>query len=213
MRSANLILSLIAIIGFVGMSFTNPTEGEAVAYKVDTKASVLNWKAYKVTGQHNGTVNIKSGELMYDNGNLTGGNFVIDMTSITVLDLKGNNKQKLEGHLKSPDFFSVEEHPTAKFEIKLAINQGPAKGKDGALMDDKTRYKVEGDLTIKGITKPIKFNAIVSNDTAKKMATADVELDRSEFDVRYGSGSFFENLGDKTIYDNFDISIELVAME
>jgi len=126
---------------------------------------------------------------------LTGGEFAIDMTSITVTDLDGGMKGKLEGHLKSPDFFGVENHPVANFKITKVVPRGTGGS-----------YKVVGDLTIKNITKEIKFNADVKDD----MATANIQIDRSDFNVKYGSGSFFDNLGDKTIYDEFDMVVDLV---
>ncbi len=143
---------------------------------------------------------MKSGDLEFNGDQLTGGSFAIDMTSITVTDLTGEYKGKLEGHLKSKDFFGVEKHPTATFEITRVI----PKGTPGD-------YKVIGNMTIKNITKEIKFFANVKNVNGQKVATADLTIDRSDFDVRYGSGSFFDNLGDKTIYDEFDLSVELVA--
>ncbi|MEL7145417.1 MAG: YceI family protein, partial [Bacteroidota bacterium] len=112
-------------------------------------------------------------------------------------DLEGKSKGNLESHLKSDDFFGVNNYPTAKIVITKVVPQGPGK------------YKVTGDLTIKGTTKEIKFIANQSGNTA----TADLVIDRSEYDIRYGSGSFFENLGDKTIYDDFELSVSLALMK
>ena len=120
------------------------------------------------------------------------------MTTIACTDLEGEWKEKLEGHLKSDDFFGVNNFPVAKFEITKVA----AKGTPGD-------YKITGNLTIKETTKEIKFYANVSQDGGKNVAKADIKIDRSEFNVRYGSGSFFDNLGDKTIYDEFDLSIVL----
>lgn len=136
----------------------------------------------------------------YTDGKLSGGSFTIDMTTITCLDLEGGMKGKLEGHLKSDDFFGVENFPTAKFEMTQVISRG----KPGD-------YKITGDLTIKETTKEIKFNATVEEGSDKLVAKTAIEIDRSEFKVRYGSGSFFDGLGDKTIYDEFELEIELVA--
>lgn len=193
-------LSFIAVLAFVGLSFTGPEQAEVVSYGVDTEASVINWKGYKVTGQHHGTVKVKSGELQYEGEELVGGTFDIDMTSIKVGDLEGEWAQKLEGHLKSDDFFGVEKYPTATFEITEVVSRG----KPGD-------YRITGNLTIKESTNPVKFNTMVTEEGGKRMATAEVTIDRSEYDVRYGSGSFFDNLGDKTIYDEFDLQIELVV--
>jgi polyisoprenoid-binding protein YceI len=195
-------LSLIAVLAFVGLSFTGPEKPEVASYSVDTAESVINWRGYKVTGQHHGTVRIKSGELQYEGDQLTSGAFAIDMTTITVEDLEGEWKKKLEGHLKSDDFFGVEKYPAAIFEITEVISRG----KPGD-------YRITGNLTIKESTNPIKFNALVTEEGGKRTATAEVTIDRSEYEVRYGSGSFFDNLGDKTIYDEFDLQIELVTGE
>ncbi|MFN7118433.1 MAG: YceI family protein [Saprospiraceae bacterium] len=192
MKNTLAILTLIAAIAF---AFTMPKE----ALKVDTNASYITWKGYKVTGQHYGKVKLKNGTLEYDNGKLTGGSFEIDMATITCEDLQGGGADKLVGHLKSDDFFGVAKYPTAKFVITKI-----AEAKAG-------EYRVKGDLTIKSTTKPISFNALVSEKEGKKVATATIKIDRSEYDVRFGSGSFFDNLGDKTIYDEFDLEVTLVA--
>jgi polyisoprenoid-binding protein YceI len=162
---------------------------------VNIKESVIEWKGYKVTGSHTGTIAVKSGNFEFDeNGMLNGGNFVIDMATIEVTDLKGNGAAKLKGHLTSTDFFGVENHPEASFNITNVISRGTP-----------GQYKIIGNLTIKNITKEIKFNANIDESAA----TAEIVIDRSEYDIRYGSGSFFDNLGDKTIYDEFELAISL----
>lgn len=191
-------LFALAIVAFFAFAFSPNNVGEGTA--VDTEKSVITWKGYKVTGEHAGTLKVKSGDLKFKEGKLTGGNFVIDMSSLAVTDLKGGGAKKLAGHLKSPDFFGTEKYPTAKFEITKVVSRGK-----------KGEYKIIGNVTIKETTKEIKFNAFVTETNGVKTATADITLDRSEFDVRYGSGSFFDNLGDKTIYDEFDLSVSLVV--
>lgn len=173
--------------------------GDTLTYSVDLEKSTVNWKAYKVAGSHEGNINIKSGGLEYTDGLLTGGTFEIDMTSIKVTDLKGGTAEKLVGHLNSEDFFGVEKYPTAKFVITNVVPQGPG------------RYKVTGDLTIKETTKPVKFTTTTTEENGIITATADIQVDRSEYNVKYGSGTFFGNLGDKTIYDEFDLTVSLVA--
>ncbi len=161
--------------------------------QVDIKTSSIKWTGTKVLGSHHGTINLSKGYLEMEDGELIGGMFVADMSSITVNDLKaGEGKEKLEGHLKSDDFFGTANHPTAT----LTITSTEATD-DG--------YLVTADLTIKGITKSIEFDMEV-DDT---MATANVTIDRTEFGVRYGSGSFFDNLGDKTISDDFELEVTL----
>jgi len=196
MNFSNLI-SAFALFLVIGLfSFSNPIEGVGV----DVSKSVVNWKGHKVTGSHEGTIDLKNGELNYTGDVLVGGSFTIDMTSLNCTDLEGEYKGKLEGHLQSPDFFNVAEFPAATFTITKVA----AKGTPGD-------YKVTGDLTIKGITKSIKFYAKVESTDAGKVYTSDITIDRTDFNVRYGSGNFFDNLGDKTIYDEFELNVKLVT--
>ena len=168
-------------------------------YNVNTEESSVEWLGKKVTGQHNGTVQLQGGRLEMEDGQLVGGIFTMDMSTITCLDLSGEYKGKLEGHLKSDDFFGVEKYPTATFVITKTVPQGPGK------------YKVIGNMTIKDKTEEVQFTANMDEKDGKVTATATLTIDRSKYDVRYGSGSFFDNLGDKTIYDNFDLTVNLVA--
>ncbi|MEM9884999.1 MAG: YceI family protein [Bacteroidota bacterium] len=172
---------------------------ETLKYNVDTEKSTVNWKGYKVAGSHEGTLNLKSGGLEYTDGLLSGGTFEIDMTSMAVTDLKGGSAKKLLGHLKSDDFFGVNNFPTTTFNITSVFPQGP------------DRYKVIGDLTVKEVTKSIKFIATTTEKDGIITANAEITVDRSDYDVRYGSGTFFDNLGDKAIYDNFDLNVSLVV--
>lgn len=190
MRKSILSLALAVVFG-ANATATSPIDGEKK--EVNTETSKVTWKAYKVTGSHTGTVDLQSGALMFDGDKLTGGEFVVDMPTLISTDLDGEYKGKLEGHLKSDDFFGVATHPTSK----LVFTNVTASGKNS--------YKVTGDLTIKGITKPITFDVSIYGSKA----TATLKVDRAEYDVRYGSGSFFENLGDKTIYDEFDLVVDL----
>ena len=170
------------------------------SYNVDVNASSIVWSGYKVTGKHTGVVKIKNGNLTWDAGKLTGGSFDIDMNSITCTDLEGEYAGKLVGHLKSDDFFGAAKYPTAKFVITKAIPQ-----------DSKGNYKILGNLTIKEKTNEVKFFALVTESNGSITASGKITVDRSEYDVRFGSGSFFDNLGDKTIYDEFDLQVSLVA--
>lgn len=191
-----------AAILILGLSaFTNPMHNgdDTKSVKVDTAASQIIWKGYKVTGEHAGTINVKDGSFEYKDGALTGGEFTIDMASIACTDLTGEYAGKLVGHLKSPDFFGVEKYPTAKVVLTNVVANGV------------NRYKVTADLTIKETTKAVKFIVTTTEEKGQKVATTDIQIDRSEYDVRYGSGSFFDSLGDKTIYDEFDLSVRLVS--
>ena len=180
----------IAVIAFVALSFSTVNAQNKVI-KLD-KSKVV-WKGYKVTGSHDGTITLKSGAIDFKDGKLTGGEFVMDMPSLTVTDLQGAYKTKLEGHLKSDDFFGVEANPTSKLVFKSVKATG------------KNAYKVTGDLTIKGITNEITFDFSVYGSKAN----ATLKIDRSKYNVRYGSTSFFDNLQDKAIYDEFDLIADL----
>ena len=195
MKKFMLIASLFAFT-VMAMSFTQPGSAAAESLKVNTYSSELTWNARKVTGSHEGTVNIKTGSLEFNNDMLSGGYFEIDMNTITVTDLSGDSKGKLEGHLNSDDFFGIDQYPTAMLRITKVANMG----KDG-------EYRITANATVKGVTKEIRFNANV--DQASGTAKAEIVLDRTDFNVRYGSGSFFDNLGDKTIYDEFTLNVKL----
>jgi len=188
MKKSILTLALTLVFGTV---LANPVDGEKK--EVKTEASTVTWKAYKVTGSHTGTIALKSGALLFEDGKLNGGEFTVDMTTINTTDLSGDYKAKLDGHLHSDDFFSTASHPTSS----LVFTKVEASGKNS--------YKVTGDLTIKGITKPVTFDVSIYGSKA----TATLKVDRAAYDVRYGSGSFFDNLGDKTIYDEFDLVVDL----
>lgn len=172
----------------------------ADTYNVDVNSSTIVWTGYKVTGKHTGTVKVKNGNLTWDAGKLTGGSFEIDMNSMNCTDLEGEYAGKLIGHLKSDDFFGTAKYPTAKFVITKAIPQ-----------DTKGNYKIVGNLTIKEKTNEVKFNASANEASGTINASGKITVDRSEYDVKYGSGSFFDGLGDKTIYDEFDLQVSLVA--
>lgn len=177
------------IIALTLLAFTTSQEKK----KIDVKNSKITWTGEKLTGSHTGSINLKDGHFEMESGKLVGGEFTVDMTSISVTDLEGEMKGKLEGHLSSDDFFGVKNYSTAKFTIKTAAEKS-----DGV-------YGVSGDLTIKGITNPIAFDLKLADN----LATTTLVIDRTKYDIRYGSGSFFDNLGDKTIYDDFTLDIQL----
>ncbi|WP_237274420.1 YceI family protein [Tenacibaculum ovolyticum] len=183
-------IATVVIVAFLTFSFTTVKDETKV---VNTEKSKLVWKGYKVTGAHQGTIAIKSGGLNFSNDKLTGGNFIIDMSTINNTDQEGEYKDKLEGHLKSDDFFGVAKFPTASLVFKKVKSIG------------KNAYKITGDITIKGNTESITFNLSVYGNKAN----AALKIDRSKFDVRYGSTSFFDNLKDKAIYDEFDLVVDL----
>jgi polyisoprenoid-binding protein YceI len=192
MKKVFFLLPLLAVLSMAAKMTYN--------YNVDVKSSNIVWKGYKVTGEHTGDVKLKNGSLQFADGKLSGGSFEVDMNSITCKDMQGEYGDKLVGHLKSEDFFGVSKYPTAKFTITRAIPQ-----------DTKGNYKIIGNLKIKESTKEVKFFANVSEQGNMVKATGTMKVDRSEYNIQYGSGSFFDNLGDKTIYDEFDLAVELTA--
>jgi polyisoprenoid-binding protein YceI len=185
----NVLKSALALtVIFTLVAFTSAVEKK----KINVEASTIQWVGEKLTGSHEGTINLKEGFFMMENNELVGGEFIADMTTIDVTDLEGDSRDKLMGHLRSDDFFGVENHQSAKFVITTVAKKGDV-------------YGISGDLTIKGETNPIAFDLKMNGNTA----TTNLTIDRTKYNVRYGSGSFFDNLGDKTIYDEFDLAINL----
>ena len=182
------MIALLLVAGTLALS----------AQKIDIKPAdaVIKWTGYKVVGSHTGEIKVKSGSLELKTGNIVKGNVVIDMSTITNTDLtdEGYNK-KLVGHLMSDDFFGVEKFPTATFTLAKAskFNNGKA--------------TVSGSLTIKGKTEPISFEVSKANN----VYTTQLKVDRSKFDIRYGSNSFFDNLGNKAIDNIFTLDIQLTV--
>ncbi|MEN2401533.1 YceI family protein [Flavobacterium sp. MC2016-06] len=183
-------LKTIAIALFVSAASISVN---AQTKKIDVKASTIKWVGKKVTGEHSGTVNFKDGAVVLKGKKLVGGSFTVDMTSVTSTDLTGEYQGKLNGHLKADDFFGTDKFPTAKLVIKTI-------GEKSANV-----YTATADLTIKGITKPVTFDITVAGNTA----TTAFKVDRTKYDIKYGSGSFFEGLGDKTISDEFELTVAL----
>lgn len=184
-------LRTIAIALFVAAS----TAVSAQTKKVDVAKSKITWVGKKVTGQHDGTVNLKEGALIFKGSKLTGGSFTADMNSISTRDLEaGKGKEKLDGHLKNDDFFATDKYPTSTLVFKTIKDKG-----NGV-------YGVTAELTIKGKTNPVSFDLAVKGNTA----VTKFNINRTKYDIKYGSGSFFDNLGDKAINDDFEIEATLV---
>lgn len=184
----NLKSIAFALVTLITLSTTAQTK------KVDAAKSTVNWVGKKVTGSHEGTIDLKDGALVFKGTKLSGGMFNVDMTSINTTDLEGKSKASLEGHLKSEDFFGTENFPTANLVFKKIADKG-----NGV-------YGITADLTIKAITKPITFDITVLENTA----TADLKVDRTKYNITYKSGNFFTDLGDKAIYDDFLLKVKLV---
>lgn len=181
-----------------------PAKTEAAKkVEVDTTASKLKWVGKKVTGQHDGGISLKSGSFELVGNEVKGGTFEIDMASITVADIKdAETNGKLVGHLKNDDFFGVDKHPAANIKVKsLKPLAKPEAGKSS--------HEVVADLTIKGKTHPITFPALIETKDGVIKAKALITVDRTKYDVKYGSGKFFKGLGDKMINDEFTVELDL----
>jgi polyisoprenoid-binding protein YceI len=195
MRIITLSVALMALVAFKAADVKN--------YVFDPNGSTIHWAAKKVTGAHDGTVKLKSGELTLEGDNLKAASFVVDMGSIAVDDLKdAGYNAKLVGHLKSEDFFSTDKNPEASFKLKSATlsKEAASAGKN---------YNVKGDLTIKGITKEVSFLATVVKSGNLATAIATVKVNRVNYDIKYGSKSVFSDIGDKAIDDEFSLEIKL----
>lgn len=167
-------------------------------------SGTVNWTGKKPTGAHSGTVNVASGTLGLDKDhNLVSGDFVMDMTSITVTDLTGDDKMKLEGHLKNADFFAIDSFPTAEFKITKVM---PVTGTEGV------NCQVIGDLTIKGITNAVTVPAEVMHDGNEvTVKSQQFEIDRTEWGIQYNSKKILGQAADNFIYDAIDLTIQLNA--
>lgn len=177
---------------------------------INIDKSTIIWKGHKILGSHTGEIKLKNAGLTFNNGTLTKGSFIVDMNTIKAVELmkdgddneeeeennegeEHDDRDDLANHLKNEDFFDVNKYPEATFTIKEATNNGNS-------------YKITGDMTIKGITKEISFDATITAQTLK----AHIKINRTDFGIKYGSGSFFKNLGDNIIKDQFDLIISLV---
>lgn len=176
-------------------------EGETAVYAVDTAASVIEWYGFKpVGGSEAGTVQIASGEMNFAGDQFVAGSVVIDMNTIETTTQSGGMAEQLIGHLNSDDFFGVETYPTATLVIKSATPTDVA-----------NQYTVVADLTIKAITNEIEFVTDVVVGEGTLTATSELIVNRADFDVRYGSGTFFSNLGNDLISDDMEMTVTLVA--
>lgn len=164
-------------------------------FSVNVDNSTLNWKGYKPTGTHNGTITLASGNIFLKNNKITGGNFVADMSTIK----ESEDNSKLENHLKSEDFFEIVVFPIAKFEITEITNKGE-------------KIQVTGNITIKGITKQIAFPAaLLVNEDSLVLTSDTFQINRADFNVKFKSKSFFNDLKDKFVNDEFDFQVTIIA--
>jgi len=169
-------------------------------FEIVSAQSNIAWTGRKVTGAHNGTIVIKNGLLLVEDGHLTGGRFVIDITSIKILDVTdpATNAQ-FAGHLASDDFFSSEKFPESVFVITSVTPRSV------------NNYHIDGDLTIKGITHEVGFGTVVNTDGSSITATGKITIDRTKYAMKFRSGNFFKDLGDTLIYNDFDLDVTITA--
>lgn len=165
--------------------------------QVDMSKSQMIWKGHKIMGSHEGEFDLKSGFITASDSDIKGGEFVVDMMSIRTKSLMDggdqHDKDELAAHLRDGDFFDANSFPTATFKIKKSQRVGQ-------------QFKITGDMTIKGVTQSITFLASWTNNMLK----ANVNIDRTKFNIKYGSGTFFDNLGDRAIKDEFSLDLSLV---
>lgn len=185
------INNLITIIVLILFLSNNIFAQEMI---LDKKNSSIKWTGKEITTKtHFGSLKFKEGQINVEGNKIIEGKFVVDMKSIVCQDLSGSSKNYLESHLKSEDFFGVDDYP----EAYLTIKSSSVKSNGSQL--------VEGDITIKGTTQPISFIISINNNQGK----AELTFDRTKHNVTYRSGNFFQNLGDKLIYDDIDIEAQL----
>lgn len=183
--------TILLLVTIFMMAF-NPIKEDV--YTVDIANSSIGWSAKKVGGGHTGTVKITEGSLVYNGKSLQKGVFLMDMSSIT------SDNARVTNHLKSPDFFSAEKNPSSKFEITKVSAAG------------KERVSITGNLTIKGITHPLTFPATVKQGKDVVVAVASgIRVDRTKYDIKFRSKTFFGDIGDKAIDDEFELNINLTA--
>jgi hypothetical protein len=213
MKTLN-VLSIILLVLFLGSCGGRSDKAAGVSDKIDVddqyegadkhdfnlSSSIVYWEGSKVTGKHDGTINIKEGYGLMKDNQLIGGKAIIDMTTIVVLDIEdAESNATLKGHLESDDFFSTENHPESTFEIAEVNKEAGS-------------YSITGNLTIKDITHAITFPVNISQIGGKYKATADFDIDRTMWDIKYGSGKFFDKLGDNMISDFINIRFEVTTM-
>lgn len=194
------ILSSILSLGMAFVILSSFVQSKEELFTVDASKSKINWVGGTIAGSsHSGTIPLQKGSLTLAEKQLKGGDFVVDVTGVKVTDLTGDRATRLENHLKNEDFFEVEKFPKASFKITKIAGQGE-------------QVTITGDLTIRDVKKSISFPVVVKRTNNEVSASAKgIKINRTEYGVKYRSGSFFSGLGDRAISDEFTIDIELVA--
>ena len=185
-----ILLTVVSIL--IGLNI----QGQEI-YQISKENSTIEWVGEKVSGAHSGYINLQNAFFLFEEEKLVGGEFNIDMNSIKCTDIENPTyAAKLEEHLKDPDFFNSSKYPISNFKITNIIFDG-------------TSYMITGNMTIKEISQEITFPAKFENDGDLFHANATLKVDRTKHDIKYGSGSFFDELGDRMIYDEFTLKIHL----
>jgi polyisoprenoid-binding protein YceI len=196
------IAILLAFVAICSGSTSASAEGTR-RVEISPTESSISWVGRKLTGSHAGTVPVKSGEVVLDGNSIKSGSFGIDLAGVKVTDIPDTKQNaKLVGHLKSGDFFAADMFPTAQFTIENAAPMANP-------LPSGENTTIKGTLAIKGISKQIEFPAKVAIKDGVAEATGKAKLDRTQWDIRYGSGKFFQGLGDKLIYDEFEVDFAL----
>ena len=162
---------------------------------LDLEKSKVKWTGKKITNSsHWGSLSFSEANLDFDGDDLVSGKFIVDMNTMSVDDIKGRGKQRLEGHLRNEDFFDVDNHNEAilMFNDRIPLVNGV--------------YEISGSLTIKGISNPVKFTLVPNG----KSYSSSLVFDRTKFEITYSSGNFFENLGDRLILDDVELEVSLI---
>ena len=170
-------------------------------FKANTNESLINWTGKKITGFHTGTINLSDGNLEVENGKIVSGSFDIDVHSIVISDIEDpETNAQFSRHLFNDDFFAVDKFPFANFTI---TNTTPIV---------ENVWKVDGLLTIRGITHSLSFEAKVDVQENTVSASGEITVDRTKYGMKFGSGNFFKGLGDTLIYNDFTLDLNLVAL-
>jgi len=193
----NIVLVLISSLLTLSLVASEPTH--IIDVPVNVESSTVKWIGSKISENHEGSINIVKGALSIDHGKLAGGVVTIDMNSIKTTDMSEKYNKKLDSHLKNEDFFNVEEFPFATITILKAVKI------------EGNMYRVTADLTIKGITNQIGFYTDIKIRGAHYQATANIKIDRTKWNIKYNSGSFFKDLGDKIILDEIEFDVFLLS--
>tara|TARA_Y100001934_G_C12329071_1_gene764104 strand:- start:1047 stop:1643 length:597 start_codon:yes stop_codon:yes gene_type:complete len=192
----NILTYALSFALTLGLTFAPNAQGKT--FSIDTQKSQIKWTGKKITEKHYGKIKVKTGDVIIDESGLTGGKIVIDMTSITCDDIKRpKSNKKFIKHLKNDDFFKTDKFPESSLNIKTATKSSEGK------------YNISADMTILDQTHPIQFTLSVTPNGNGYQAKGMVVIDRTKWGIRYGSGTFFDNLGNRAILDDFDIEFEL----